>query len=200
MPGKIVFVQGSPRKNGNTRAVTQVVIASARENGAEVAQIDATQLAFKEPGCVGCQKCQQSKDFICAFDDEVAHNVAGLAEYDVIVLATPLYWWSYSAQLKILVDRMYSLSKILDPGNFQSRLSGKTLALVATAGGPIEDNLELLVRQWKKPADLLGCSFHACLFPLTPPEPGALKNDPAALKKAEAFGRTLASIRPQPLP
>jgi multimeric flavodoxin WrbA len=193
MPHKIIFVQGSPRKNGNTRAVSEIVMTSAAANGAEVAQIDVTQLAFKEPGCVGCQKCQQSKEFICAFNDDLARNVARLPEYDVIVLATPLYWWSYSAQLKIFIDRMYSLSKIADPANFQSLLTGKTMALIATAGGPIEDNLELLVHQWKKPADLLGCSFLTCLFPLTPPEPGVLANDPAAFKKAKAFGECLAS-------
>ena len=193
MPHKIVFVQGSPRKNGNTRAVSEVVMASAAANGAEVAQIDVTQLDFEEPGCVGCQKCQQSREFICAFNDDLARNVARLPDYDVIVLATPLYWWSYSAQLKIFIDRMYSLSKIADPANFQSLLTGKTMALIATAGGPIEDNLELLVRQWKKPADLLGCSFLTCLFPLTPPEPGVLAKDPAALEKAKAFGESLAS-------
>lgn len=193
MSNKIVFVQGSPRKNGNTRAVTDIVMASAESNGAEVEQIDVTQLAFEAPGCVGCQRCQQSKEFICAFKDEVAQNVARLPEYDVIVMATPLYWWSYSAQLKIFIDRMYSLSKISDPENFQSLLAGKTLALIATAGGPLEDNLDLLVSQWKKPANFLGCPFLACLFPNTPPEPGVLVKDPSALAKAEAFGLSLSS-------
>ncbi len=193
MKNRIVFVQGSPRKNGNTRAITAIAMASARQNGAEATEIDVTNLGFKAPGCVGCQKCQQSESFECAFNDEVAQNVATLPEYSVIVLVTPLYWWSYSAQLKIFVDRMYSLSKISDPENFQSLLVGKTLALLATAGGPMEDNLELLEYQWKKPATMLGCSFLSCLFPNTPPEAGALAKDPSALIKAKEFGRSLAS-------
>lgn len=192
MSNRIVFVQGSPRKNGNTRAVTAIVMASAKENGAEVFEIDTINLSFKEPGCVGCQKCQQSEAFLCAFDDEVAQTVATLPEYDVIVLATPIYWWSYPAQLKIFIDRMYSLSKISDPENLQSLLTGKTLALLATAGGPFEDNLELLERQWKKPAGMLGASFLSCLFPNTPPEAGALIRDPSAVEKAKEFGRSLA--------
>jgi multimeric flavodoxin WrbA len=192
MSNRIVFVQGSPRKNGNTRAVAAIAMASAKENGAEVYEIDVINLSFKEPGCVGCQKCQQSEAFVCAFNDEVAQNVATLPEYDVIVLATPLYWWSYSAQLKIFIDRMYSLSKLSDPENYQSLLAGKTLALIATAGGAMEDNLELLERQWKEPANMLECLFLSCLFPNTPPEAGVLIKDPSALKKAKEFGRSLA--------
>ncbi len=194
MSNRIIFVQGSPRKNGNTRAVTNIAMATAKENGAEVNEIDVINLDFKAPGCIGCRKCQQSEAFECAFNDEVAQNVATLPEYNVIVLASPLYWWSYSAQLKIFVDRMYSLSKISDSENYQSMLVGKTLALIATAGGPLEDNLELLEYQWKKPAKMLGCLFLSCLFPNTPPEAGALIKDSSALKKAKEFGRSLASV------
>lgn len=193
MKKRIVFVQGSPRKSGNTRAVTAIAVASARDHGAEVAEIDATELNFKAPGCVGCQQCQQSEAFVCAFNDEVAKSVAALPQYDTIVLATPLYWWSYSAQLKMFVDRMYSLSKISVSGSHKSLLLGKTLALLATAGGPMEDNLDVLEQQWKRPADLLGCPFISCLFPNTPPGAGALIENPSAVRKAEAFGRSLAS-------
>jgi len=193
MPNNIVFVQGSPRKNGNTRAVAAIAMEAAREAGAEVAEIDATELEFKKPGCIGCQKCQASEEFECTLGDEVGRTVATIPQYDAIVMATPLYWWSYSAQLKIFIDRMYSLSKFTDSWEVRSMLSGKTLALLATAGGPIENNLELLERQWKNPADILGCHFLSCLFPLVPPEPGALVKDAEAVEKAREFGRAIAS-------
>lgn len=198
MPNRIVIVQGSARKPGNTRAVAAVTAAAARDHGAEVAEIDATALSFKAPGCVGCQRCQHSDAFACAFNDEVAKSVATLPEYDAIVLATPLYWWSYSAQLKIFIDRMYSLSKISISGSHKSLLSGKTLALLATAGGPMEENLDLLEHQWRRPAAILGCPFVSCLFPNTPAEAGALLKDPAAVTKAEAFGRSLALAQSAP--
>jgi multimeric flavodoxin WrbA len=191
MGKKIVFIQGGPRKNGNTRAAASIAIKAAKENGAEMTEIDATALDFKEPGCIGCLKCQKSDEFRCALNDEVAEKVSTLPEYDAIVLVTPLYWWSYTAQLKIFVDRMFSLSKYGQ--DFQSRLSGKTLGLLATAGGPLEDNLELLESQWKKPADMLGCPFLSCLFPNVPREEGSLISDPSSVKKAKEFGRLLAS-------
>jgi len=192
MGNKIVFIHGGPRKKGNTRAVTSIAIGSAKESGAEVTEIDATTLDFKEPGCIACFKCQQSDEFKCALNDEVAEKVSRLPEYDVIVLAAPIYWWSYPAQLKIFVDRMFSLSKYHGQ-NHKSRLSDKTLGLLATAGGPLENNLEILEAQWKKPADMLGCSFMSCLFPNVTPEEGSLASDPSAVEKAKEFGRLLAS-------
>jgi multimeric flavodoxin WrbA len=166
---------------------------AARAHGATVAEIDATRLEFKKPGCIGCQKCQQTEAFVCQIGDEVAQAVATLPEYDVIVLATPLYWWSFSAQIKIVIDRMYSLSKFTASGDVRSMLTGKALALMATGGGPLEDNLELLERQWKNPAEMLNCPFYSCLFPFAPWEAGMLAKDPAAVDKARAFGELLAS-------
>ena len=193
MAKKIVFIQGAPRKNGNTRAMTDLAMKAAQEAGAEVALIDATELEFKVPGCLGCQKCQESEDFVCSLGDEVAGAVAKLPGFDVIVLASPLYWWSYTAQLKIVIDRMYSLSKFREETGIRSVLAGKTLALLATAGGPLADNLDLLERQWRNPAEMLDCSFLSCLFPDTTVEAGELAKDPAAAEKAMDFGRRLAS-------
>jgi len=195
MPRKIVFIQGSPRKNGNTRAVATMAIEAARENNADVVEIDATELEFKIPGCIGCRKCQQSEEFVCVIGDQVAQTVATLPEYDVIVMATPIYWYSYSAQIKILIDRMYSLSKYTKLGEIRTPLDGKIFALMATGGGPVENNLELLESQWRKPADRRGCSFFSCLFPNTSPEAGTLAKDPSAIEKAKSFGRLLASAK-----
>ncbi len=192
MGNKVVFIQGSPRKKGNTRAVTNIAIETARENGAEIMEIDVTTLDFKEPGCIGCLKCQQSDEYKCALNDGVAEKVATLPDYDAVILATPLYWWSYAAQLKIFVDRMFSLSKVYAE-DYKSLLSGKTLGIIATAGGPYEDNLELLEAQWKKPADMLGCRFLTCLFPFVSPL-SSLVSDSKAVEQAKEFGKLLASI------
>jgi len=193
MSKRIVFVHGAPRKKGNTRAVTGLAAEAARREGAVVTEIDATKLEFSAPGCIGCAKCQQSDTYECTLGDELARNVATLAEYDVIVFSTPLYWWSYSAQLKMFIDRMYSLCKFSDEQGIRSAVSGKTLALIATAGGPMQDNLEVLESQLRNPAAMLGCSFTSCLFPDVRMEAGDLKNDRLAAERAQSFGRLLAS-------
>ena len=161
MQKKIVIIQGSPRRNGNTRAVAAAAMEAAKECGSSVAEIDATRLEFKTPGCTGCQKCQKSGEFACVIGDQVAKSVADLPNYDVIVIATPLYWWSYSAQIKIFIDRMYSLCKFTEKGELRTPLAGKMLALMSTAGDVVENNLEILESQLKNPAKMLGCGFQS---------------------------------------
>ena len=106
-------------------------------------------------------------------------------------LPPPLYWWSYAAQLKIFVDHMFSLSKVY-ADDYKSLLAGKTLGIIATAGGQYKGNLELLESQWKKPAHMLGCKFLSCLFPSVSPNSSIL-NDSEAVERAKEFGRILAS-------
>jgi len=194
MPNRIAFILGSPRKKGNTRAIAAVAMEAAQANASEVTGIDVTELDFKKPGCVGCQKCQRSKEFVCAIGDQLAQTVAALPQYDVIVVATPLYWWSYPAQIKMFIDRMYSLTKFTDSGEIRTVLAGKTLALLATALGPVENNLELLEQQCRNAADILECPFMSCMFPNTPQQGGDLVKDPSALEKAKEFGRLLSLV------
>ena len=61
MPKKIVFVQGSPRKNGNTRAVTALAIEAARQQGAEVTEIDATELNSRSPDALAVRSVNNLK-------------------------------------------------------------------------------------------------------------------------------------------
>ncbi len=193
MSNRIVFINGSPRKKGNTSVVAQIAIQAAREKKADVCEIDATKLKFKIPGCASCMKCQQSDGFECVVGDQLAATVATLSEYDVIVVATPTYWMSYPAQIKMLIDRMGSLMKYSESGEIKTPLAGKVLALLATGNGALENNMDLLEQQWKATAFYLSCQFSSCLFPNTPAETGTLKNDSSVLKKAREFGRQLVS-------
>jgi multimeric flavodoxin WrbA len=194
MSNKVVFIHGSPRENGNTRAIARIAIQAAQNNKANVFEIDATKLEFKIPGCAGCMKCHQSEEFACVVGDQLAESVATLTDYDVIVVATPTYWMSYTAQLKMFIDRMGSLMKFTESGEIRTPLAGKVLAILATGGGVQDNNLDLLEQQWRSVAYLLSCQFTSCLFPNAPVEAGALKKDPSALQKAQEFGALLALV------
>lgn len=192
MSRKIVFIHGSPRPTGNTRKAAEAAMAAAREAGAEVAEIDACRLEFRAPGCIGCHKCQQRPDYTCAMEDGIAKAVAGLPDFDAIVLCTPVYWMSWTAQLKMVIDRVYSLVKFTEEG-ITTPLAGKTMAVLGVGGGPVEDNLDLLERQWRVPAGMIGADFDSCLIPNAPYEPGALAGDAEAMAKAADFGKRLAA-------
>ena len=193
MPKKIMIIHGSPRKKGTTRLLSSMTIQSAQKAGAHVTEIDTAKLVYKIPGCQHCTKCHQSETFGCVVDDQLTQTVASFTQYDVIVAATPTYWMSYPAQLKMLVDRMGSMMKYTESGEIRTPLSGKELAILATGNGVLENNINLLEQQWKNIADMMSCRFSSCLFPNTPAKTGTLNNDAAALEKADEFGRRLAA-------
>lgn len=193
MAEKIMYLHASPRKKGNTAAVSVLVLEAAKASGAEIYEVDVTSLKAKTPGCIGCMKCQQSEAFSCTIDDQLAEIVSSLPDYDCIVLATPVYWMSYPAQAKMLVDRMVSLMKFTKEGTIETPLAGRTLALLATGNSGLENNLDLLQRQWKNTATMLSCRFKSCLFPEVPRELGALARDQQVVQKAKDFGAGLVS-------
>lgn len=194
MSKKVVFIHGSPRRNGNTRALAGETMAALTDLGITCAEIDATRLAFKHPGCLGCFKCQNSQDYGCHVGDELARSVAGLPEYDAIVLSTPLYWFSCTAQLKMFIDRMFSLIKFIGTGELLSPLKGKPLALLATSGGGMVKNLEMLDALWRNAAEKLDSPYLPCLFPSCNVPPGEAAKDSILSAKARAFGKELALL------
>lgn len=192
MSNKIAFIHSSPRKNGNTSAISRIAIQAAQNRDAIVTEIDATSLEFKIPGCLSCMKCHKSDEFKCMIGDQLAETVATLRDYHVIVVATPTYWMSYPAQMKMFVDRMGSLMKFTEAGEIRTPLAGKVFAILATGNGVLENNLDLLEQQWKIIADMFSCRFISCLFPKSPAKIGAITDDSSALKKAKKFGHLLA--------
>jgi multimeric flavodoxin WrbA len=193
MSKKIVIIHGSPRSNGNTLSVAKIAIQAAKKNKAEVFEIDATKIEYIVPGCVHCMQCQQSNEFICKIGDALSTTVATLVEYDVIVVATPVYWMSYPAQLKIFIDRLGALMKYTESGKILTPLAGKMFALIATGGAGLSNNLNLLERQLRSAATILSCEFASCLFPKAPVEAGVLGADSFEQKRAYEFGEHLAS-------
>ena len=189
---KIIFIHGSPRKKGTTRSISQAAVKAAQDHSAQVVEIDAAGLDFKIPGCTGCGKCHQSQTYGCVIDDQLAQTVSSLTQYDVIVIATPTYWMSYPAQLKMLVDRMGSMMKFTESGEIRTPLAGKEFAVLATGNAGLENNIDLLEQQWRNIAQMMSCGFSSCLFPNTPADVKIFLDDSNAVKRAEDFGQRLA--------
>jgi multimeric flavodoxin WrbA len=194
MAPSVAFLLGGTRPASNTNLLAREAMRALAETGVRPVAIDITRLEAKHPGCLACYRCQASEAYGCRLDDPVAQAVSSLAEHDAIVLATPMYWYSYPAQVKIFIDRMFSLFKFGDGNTVSSPLKHKPFGLLATAGGPVEGNLQLLADQWRTPAQGLGNPFLACLFPFSPSPAASLAEDAAAMAKAAGFGRDLAGL------
>lgn len=100
MAKKVLIISGSPRKNGNTQALCDNFYRGAAEAGNEVEMIS---LSGKKIGfCTACYACHNGA---CPQHDDAPEIVQKMLGADVIVLATPVYFYTMSAQLKALIDR-----------------------------------------------------------------------------------------------
>ena len=105
MSKKIVVITGSPRKNGNSFAMTDAFIKAAEEKGNTVTRFDAA--LKKVGGCHACETCY-STGKACTFDDDFNTIAPAILEADVIVFTMPVYWYSIPAQIKGVIDRIFS--------------------------------------------------------------------------------------------
>lgn len=103
---KIVVLTGSPRKNGNSAYLAEQFIKGAEENGHDVFRFDC---AFKqvEP-CRACNRC--GMDGPCVFNDDFQELRSHLIDADMVVFATPMYYFGISAQMKRVIDRFYAIN------------------------------------------------------------------------------------------
>jgi multimeric flavodoxin WrbA len=189
MPKKILIISGSPKKDGNTQALIDEFVKGAGEKGAEIEVVHAAFLKYKANGCTSCRACQKYDEYECAINDEAKPVLKRMADVDVIVMATPLYFFSASAQLKLIFDRMFSLYKWDNEADtMKTPLKGKTFALIGSA---FEDvGLDALEAPFKITADYTGMKFKSLLVP-NAGESGDVKKKPDALKKAYEFGRDI---------
>ena len=106
MSKKIVVITGSPRKNGNSMAMTQAFIEAAEAKGHTVTRFDAAMKTVG--GCRACETCY-STGKACTFDDDFNTIAPAILEADAIVFTMPVYWYSIPAQIKGVIDRIFSL-------------------------------------------------------------------------------------------
>jgi len=100
MSKNVLILSGSPRKGGNSDLLCGEFMKGALEAGHQVEKI---RVAEKQIGfCRGCYACKSGP---CAIRDDMAEVLQKMIDADVIVLASPVYFYSIDAQLKALIDR-----------------------------------------------------------------------------------------------
>lgn len=101
MKKKVLILSGSPRKNGNSDLLCDEFMKGASEAGHEVEKIRVQE---KNIGyCMACYACRETGN--CAIKDDMADILQKMIDCDVMVLASPVYFYSIDAQLKTVIDR-----------------------------------------------------------------------------------------------
>ena len=106
MSKKIVVITGSPRKNGNSFAMTKAFIDAAEAKGHTVTRFDAAMMRIG--GCHACETCYKTGK-PCSFEDDFETIAPAILEADAVVFTMPVYWYSIPAQIKGVIDKLYSL-------------------------------------------------------------------------------------------
>ncbi|MGB8451270.1 MAG: flavodoxin family protein [Anaerocolumna sp.] len=142
---KIVTIMGSPKKNGKTAAALKLFEENMIDHGNDVERVNITD--YKINGCLGCYACMAKKEEPgCNQKDDALSVFEKMAAADTIVIASPLYSFDITAQLKPFVDRCFSLSNT-------TILNGKRMALLITCAGQVEKNADLVQKFFQRAFD-----------------------------------------------
>ena len=106
---KILILNGSARKKGNTRTALKQIEKGIDLNSNSVEFLDITD--FKIAGCLGCDGCKRTG--ICVIKDDAVGLVEKIVEADMVIFGSPVYWWGISSQTKALIDRIYMKNSTL---------------------------------------------------------------------------------------
>ncbi|MDD4509766.1 MAG: flavodoxin family protein [Oscillospiraceae bacterium] len=122
MSKNIVVITGSPRKKGNSFAMTDAFIQAAEAKGHTITRFDAAMKTVG--GCRACETCFQTGK-ACSFDDDFNEIAPVIETADAIVFTMPVYWYTMPAQIKAVIDKLFSFCVA------GKEVGGKECALIA---------------------------------------------------------------------
>ncbi|NHK32844.1 MAG: flavodoxin family protein [Asgard group archaeon] len=104
---KILIFNGSPRKKGNTSVLIEECLRGIKDSGKEAEVFFLHNMKIKP--CQFCDWCIKNNALSCVQKDDMIELYPKLLESDVIILASPIFWYTISAQMKLFIDRLYAL-------------------------------------------------------------------------------------------
>lgn len=154
MGKKIVVLTGSPRRKGNSFAMTEAFIEEAKALGHEITRFDTAFM--KIGGCRACDTCY-STGKACSFDDDFNAIAAAIEEADGVVFTMPVYWYTMPAQIKAAIDKFYSFMVGGRKKAFGDAdpISGKACGLIACCGDEELDTFDGMKFAYEKTIGLL---------------------------------------------
>jgi multimeric flavodoxin WrbA len=187
MPRKVMIVIGSPRKKGNSSVLSKQVAAGAKAGAAKVETFFLHDMNIKP--CTACDSCRRNTKTDCVIQDDMQILYPKLKSADAIVIASPIYWFSVSAQTKLFMDRWYGLGD--DEGY---ALAGKRfgIVLVYAAEDPFVSGAVNALRMFQDSlrfmkAEIVGMVYGSAW------KAGEIRKNKALMEEAYELGKTIAS-------
>jgi multimeric flavodoxin WrbA len=143
-----VILFGSPRKDGNTIQIANTFSDAMKQKGHNVRMLYLNDLNIRP--CQGCYACLPKG--VCKINDDMKDIRKYMIDSDLIVYATPIYWFGPSGQLKLVMDRGIAFMD----REYNSRLKGKKVITLMTCADENPDTFQPAFGMFKKTFDLLG--------------------------------------------
>ena len=181
---KVLAINGSPRRKGNTFSLINYVLKELENQGIET---EIVQLAGKKiRGCLSCYKCFANKDQHCSVDDDLNPLIDQMMAVDGIILGSPVYVSSVTSEIKALIDRATLVSTA--NGYLFPRKVGASVVAVRRAGGVSTFDTLNHFHLYNQ-IIVAGSSYWNVGFGLNP---GEVDSDEEGIRTMQTLGRNMA--------
>ena len=184
---KVLGINGSPRIGGNTDILLDEALKGAGLKGGRTEKIVLNKLKFSP-----CQECENAKnDGTCIIDDDLQPIYQKIDEADVIILASPIFFGSLSAQMKMMIDRFQCLWRakyVIKKGMGEKKKKGGFISVEASTRKDFFDNAKSIIKNFFAVIDV---DYKEELFCSGIAEKGSILNYPDFLREAFELGKNL---------
>jgi multimeric flavodoxin WrbA len=185
-PRKILVLFSSPRKKGNSATLANQIVKGAECGGANVEMVFLHGMNIS--ACQACYACQKKDSKGCAIDDDMQTIYPKLVECDTWVIASPVYWFTMSAQAKLFMDRCFALLAY-DHNPF----AGKRIGIAMSYGDsdPFNSGCVNALRTFQDSFHYVGANIIGMVYG-SAEAPGEIKSNTELMRRAEELGKKLA--------
>lgn len=177
--GKVLILTGSMRKGGNTDLLAQAFAEGAEKNN-EVEIISVAD--YKVNPCIGCNSCFTREKNECFQNDDMPMIYEKLREADTVVIASPVYFYGISAQLKAVIDRLHTPMR----GEFHI----KRLALLLVGAASLPELFDAIKLQYQLVLNFFHLEDAGMVLVRGAKDKGDVKNGDG-LKRAYELGESI---------
>jgi len=185
---KVLGIYGSARKGGNSDQLLDKALEGAEASGAAISRVYARDLNIS--GCLACGGCDKTGK--CVVKDDMQSVYPLFEEADIIFLATPIYFYSVTGQVKLLIDRAQAMwaKRMLEKNPVErkryDRGMGYLIAVGATGGKNLFEGVQLTAKYF---FDALDMSYEGGVFFRKLDKKNAAKENAEALQEALDLGK-----------
>jgi multimeric flavodoxin WrbA len=182
-----LVILGSPRKNGNSAALAARIARGAESVGAHVETIFLQDLDISP--CRGCDTCKEPGSTGCAIDDDMQEIYPKLIGADAWVIASPVYWFTMSAQTKMFMDRCYGLTAYAE-----NPFAGKRIGIAMSYGDAdaVRSGCVNAIRTFQDAFRYTGSKIVGMVYG-SAMKAGDIENNAALMREAEELGKRLVA-------